>query len=68
MTLPAEMSYGWSEEGKEAFEIAEDVQQTRYRLASDVRALKRKVVQTAKWPAAALAVSIVALVIRRLRR
>jgi hypothetical protein len=68
MTLPVQMSYGWSGEGKDTSEIATDILQTRYRLESDVRALRKKLVQSAKWPAAALALSVVTLVIRRLRR
>jgi len=39
MTVVVRSDYGWSDDGKSAAEIAEDIRHTRHRLASDVRAL-----------------------------
>ncbi|HWC72978.1 MAG TPA: DUF3618 domain-containing protein [Gemmatimonadales bacterium] len=39
MTVVVRSNYGWSGDGKTAAEIAADIEQTRHRLASDVRAL-----------------------------
>lgn len=70
--------YGWSGAGKTAAEIDADIQQTRYRLHADVRALKEKMrpgslarsALRAKWPVAAVAVVglVIRLLIRRGRR
>jgi len=39
MTVVVRSDYGWSDHGKSAAEIAEDIRHTRQRLASDVHAL-----------------------------
>lgn len=70
------MEYGWDDDGKSPAEIADDIRQTRYRLKSDLRALKEKPRQLvrrvkAKWPiaaAGAAALSLIAFIVRRIRR
>jgi hypothetical protein len=68
--------YGWDGAGKSPAEIADDIRQTRYRLESDLEALRRKpreIVRRvkAKWPiaaAGAAVLSVIALLVRRIRR
>ena len=45
--------YGWSADGKSAAEISDDIEQTRYRLESDVRALRAKLAPRRLKPIAA---------------
>jgi hypothetical protein len=63
-------SYGWSADGKSAAEISSDIEQTRYRLEADVRALReqlepRRLLSTA---ALALVLAAVSLLVRKIRR
>lgn len=63
-------SYGWSAEGKSAAEISSDIEQTRYRLEADVRALRERL-EARRFLATAVAAAVVAavsLLIRRIRR
>jgi hypothetical protein len=63
------MEYGWDDDGKSPAEIADDIKQTRYRLKSDLRALKGRVKATWRIAAAgAAALSLIAFVVRRIRR
>lgn len=67
---------GWSAEGKTPAEIAADIRQTRYRMDAELEALGEKLnpkrflrpVKKAKWPAAGVALALVALWIRRRAR
>ena len=74
VTLPTRVvprpSYGWSADGKSAAEISSDIDQTRYRLESDVRALKAKLAPRRLKRAAALAgsVAVLSLLVRLIRR
>ena len=62
--------YGWSADGKSAAEIADDIRQTRYRLESDVRALKGWLASRRLVPAALAGGGLAALtfLIRLIRR
>jgi hypothetical protein len=62
--------YGWSGEGKDAAEISSDIDQTRYRLDADIRALREKLAPKRLIPAAAIAAGLAArsVVIRAIRR
>jgi hypothetical protein len=62
--------YGWSADGKSAAEISSDIRQTRYRLESDVRALREALEPRRLLPAAAVSagLAILSLLIRRIRR
>lgn len=69
-------TYGWNAEGKTPAEIAADIRQTRYRMEADLEALGDKLnpkrflrpVKKAKWPAAGVALALIALWIRRRAR
>lgn len=62
-------AYGWTAEGKTPAEIAGDIRQTKYRLDADVQAIKAKLSpRRLKLPAAAVALGLVALLIRRFKR
>jgi hypothetical protein len=67
-------AYGWSAEGKTPAEIAGDIRQTRYRMEADLHALGerlspkrlvRRAKKVGKWPAAGVALALIALWIRR---
>ena len=62
--------YGWRADGKSAAEISNDIRQTRYRLESDVRALRQALEPRRLLPAAAVSagLAIVSLLIRRILR
>lgn len=62
--------YGWSADGKSAAEIARDIRQTRYRLESDVRALREAIEPRRLLPAAAVSagLAVLSLLIRRILR
>jgi len=62
--------YGWSADGKSAAEISKDIRQTRYRLESDVRALREALEPRRFLPAAAVSagLAILSLLIRRALR
>jgi hypothetical protein len=62
--------YGWSADGKTAAEISSDIRQTRYRLESDVRALREAFEPRRFLPAAAVSagLAVLSLLIRRIRR
>jgi len=62
--------YGWSADGKSAAEISSDIRQTRYRLESDVRALREAFEPRRFLPAAAVSagLAVLSLVIRRILR
>lgn len=62
--------YGWSAEGKSAAEISSDIRQTRYRLESDVRALRAAFEPRRFLPAAAVGagLAVLSLLIRRVLR
>jgi len=71
VTVPSKSSstYGWSGGGKSAAEIASDIEQTRYRLDADMRALRAKLSAPKKLlPIAALSLAALTLLIRRIRR
>jgi hypothetical protein len=72
VTVPAKTqpTYGWSADGKTAAEIASDIRQTRYRLDSDVQALRAKFAPRRLLPLAPIAAGLAAVVllIRRIRR
>lgn len=63
-------SYGWNGDGKSAAEITSDIEQTRYRIEADLRALQaqlepRRLLSTA---AVAAGLAILSLLIGRIRR
>lgn len=62
--------YGWSAEGKSAAEISSDIRHTRYRLESDVHALREALEPRRFLPAAAVSagLAVLSLVIRRILR
>ena len=62
--------YGWSADGKTAAEISSDIQDTRYRLETDIRDLRDTVSNPSRLVPAVIAagLSIVAYLIRRKRR
>lgn len=62
--------YNWSANGKSAAEISSDIRQTRYRLESDMRALREAFEPRRFLPAAAVGagLAIVSLLIRRILR
>jgi hypothetical protein len=62
--------YGWSAEGKTKAEISSDIRQTRYRLDSDVRALRELLTFRELFSAAVVAGVFAGLsfLIRKLRR
>ena len=62
--------YGWSANGKSAAEISSDIRQTRYRLESDVRALREALEPRRFLPAAAVSagLAVLSLLIRRVFR
>lgn len=62
--------YGWSANGKSAAEISSDIRHTRYRLESDLRALREAFEPRRFLPAAAVSagLAIVSLLIRRILR
>lgn len=72
VTVPTktQTTYGWSADGKTAAEISSDIRQTRYRLDSDVQALRAKLSLRRLVPLAPIAAGVAALafLIRRLRR
>ena len=72
VTVPtkAETTYGWSADGKTAAEISSDIRQTRYRLDSDVQALRKKFSPRRFLPVAPIAAGLAALafLIRKIRR
>lgn len=77
VTLPtrvyARPDYGWSADGKSAAEIASDIEQTRYRIEADVRALRaqlapRRLLATAAVAAGLAAISLLLRKIRRTKR
>jgi len=74
VTVPSRVvtrpSYGWSADGKSAAEISSDIDQTRYRLDSDVRALKAKLAPRRLKPVAVVTggLAVLSLLIRLLRR
>ena len=72
VTVPAktQTNYGWSADGKTAAEISSDIQQTRYRLDSDVQALRAKFSPRRLLPVAPIAAGLAALafLIRKIRR
>ena len=74
VTVPARVTprptYGWSADGKSAAEISSDIDQTRYRLEADVRALRTRLAPQRLLPAAAVAsgLAVLSLLIRRIRR
>lgn len=62
--------YGWSADGKNSAEISSDIRQTRYRLESDIRALRAKLTPRQLIPAV-IATGVMAglsYLIRRIRR
>ena len=67
---PSKPEYGWNAEGKTAAEIASDIRQTRYRLESDVRALREAIEPRRFLAAAAVSagLAILSLLIRRVLR
>jgi hypothetical protein len=66
MTVVVRSEYGWSDEGKSAAEIAEDIRHTRHRLTSDVRALAASLVTPRLLvPAVSLLVGVVSFFVRR---
>ena len=73
-TLPSRiekpLEYGWSAAGKSAAEISSDIRQTRYRLESDVRALREAFEPRRFLPAAAVSagLAVLSLLIRRMLR
>ena len=71
-------TYGWTAEAKSAAEIAGDIRQTRYRMDADLHAIgerlsprglvrraKKVAKKVGKWPAAGVALALIALWIRR---
>jgi hypothetical protein len=75
VTVPTktQTTYGWSADGKTAAEISSDIRQTRYRLDSDVQALRAKLAPTRLIPVAAItgglaALSLLIRLIKRRRR
>jgi Protein of unknown function (DUF3618) len=68
MSVTVRPTYGWHGDGKSAAEIAGDIRQTRYRLESDVRALRAKLVPRRLMPFAALVMALVPFLIRHWRR
>ena len=67
-------TYGWTADGKTPAEIAGDIRQTRYRMDADLHAigeklspkgLVRRARKVVKWPAAGVALGLIALWIRR---
>lgn len=76
MTVPVpiptkpQTTYGWSAVGKSAAEISSDIRQTRYRLDSDVQALRAKLAPKRLLIVAPIAAGLaaVAFLIRKIRR
>jgi len=66
MTIVVRGTYGWSGDGKSAAEIAADIEQTRNRLASDVRALTASLVTPRLLvPLVSVALGIVSFFVRK---
>ena len=66
MTVVVRSTYGWSGDGKSAAEIAEDIEHTRHRLASDVRALTASLVTPRLLvPVVSLALGVVSFFVRK---
>jgi hypothetical protein len=63
-------AYGWNGEGKDAAEISSDIDQTRYRLDADIRALREKLAPRRLIPAVAIAggLAVLSFLIRAIRR
>jgi uncharacterized protein DUF3618 len=63
-------AYGWHADGKSAAEISSDIRQTRYRLESDVRALREALEPRRLLPAVAVSagLAVLSLLIRRILR
>lgn len=66
MTVVVRSDYGWSGEGKSAADIAEDIRDTRHRLAADVRALAATFVAPRRLvPVVSLVLAAVSFFVRR---
>ena len=66
MTVVVRSTYSWTGDGKSAAQIAEDIEHTRHRLASDVRALTTSLVTPRLLvPVVSLVLGVVSFLVRK---